>query len=149
MKIIPFTAPVRLLAAMPLIFGLATVLAAPAAQAAVVDPVHIINGFVDVDQNNVINSLDDRLNVWLWCNDAAPVRVRIIDGGVDVTESGFVSAADDLIDCDLNDENTIGGIVTPTSNQVDIENGCVDVNETLGVGCDALDDAPNVKLFTD
>jgi hypothetical protein len=147
MKVIPFAAPVRLFAAMPLIFGLATVLAASSVQAAVVDEVNIINGLVDVDQNGAINASDDRLNVWLWCNDAAPVRVRIIDGGVDVTESGFVSGSDDLINCDLNDENSIGGVLTPTSNPVDIINGCVDVNES-GV-CDAVDDATNVKLFTD
>ncbi len=147
MKAIPFAARVRLFAAMPLIFGLAAVLAAPTAQAAVVEEVNIINGFVDVDSNGVINASDDRLNVWLWCNDAAAVRVRIIDGGVDVTESGVVSASDDLINCDLNDENSIGGVLTPTSNQVDIINGCVDVNES-GV-CDAADDATNVKFFTD
>ena len=147
MKMISLTAPVRLLAAMPLIFGLVAVLEVPTAQAAVVDEVNIINGLVDVNMDGVINASDDRLNVWLWCNDAAPVRVRIIDGGVDVTESGVVSASDDLINCDLNDENSIGGVLTPTSNQVDIINGCVDVNES-GV-CDAADDATNVKLFTD
>lgn len=147
MKMIPFTAPVRLFAVMPLIFGLAVVLAAPTAQAAVVDEVNIINGLVDVNMDGVINASDDRLNVWLWCNDAAPVRVRIIDGGVDVTESGFVSGSDDLINCDLNDENLIGGILTPTSNQVDIINGLIDVDESGAVG--AADDATNVKLFTD
>ena len=147
MKFIPFTAPVRFFAAMPWIFGLATVLAGPIAQAATVDVVNIINGRVDVDQNGVINSLDNRSSVWLWCNDAAPVRVRIIAGGVDVTESGSVTVSDDLINCDLNDENPIGGISTPTNNQVDIINGLVDVDESGAVTI--ADDATDVQLFID
>ena len=49
MKPIPFGARVRLFAAMPLIFGLATVVAAPTAQAVTINQVNIIDGLVDVD----------------------------------------------------------------------------------------------------
>jgi hypothetical protein len=66
MKAISFAAPVRLFAAMPLIFGLATIVAAPAAHAVTVDQVDIIDGFFDVNEDLVVNALDDLSNVILW-----------------------------------------------------------------------------------
>jgi hypothetical protein len=110
---------------MPLLFGLATIAAAPTVEAVTIDKVDIINGFVDVDENAVINPADDLSDVALWCNEAAPFKVDIIDGGFDVNEGGGINLNDDLVNCDLNDEQ--GGF--PTSNQVDIINGLVDVDE--------------------
>ncbi|SJM95675.1 hypothetical protein CRENPOLYSF2_680003 [Crenothrix polyspora] len=132
--------PVRLFAAMPLIFGLAAIVAAPAVEAVTVIPVNIINGFIDVNGGGVSNA-DDLANVALWCDNAAPVRLDFINGGVDVTENGVVNVNDDLNNCDLTDEN--GGI--PNSNQVDFKNGAVDVNEDNIIN--AADDATDIQLF--
>jgi hypothetical protein len=129
---------------LPLMFGMA-VMAASAVEAAVVDQVDILNGQVDVNENSAIQNNDDRLLVWLWCNDAAPYRVRIIDGLVDVNEDGATNGFDDASNCDLTDE--VGAANVPTTNPVDIINGCVDVNESGA--CTFLDDASNVQLFTD
>ena len=71
---------------MPLIFGLATIAAAPTVEAVTIDTVDIINGLVDIDENGIIDAADDVNNVALWCNDAAPTQVDIINGRVDVTE---------------------------------------------------------------
>lgn len=139
------SAPARLSGALPLLFGLAIIGAAPSVEAVTINQVDLINGFVDVDENGVVNAADDLNNVAVWCNDAAPTQIDILNGGADVTESGAVSASDDLVNCDLNDENTIGGVATPTTNQVDFLNGGVDVNEDGVVN--ALDDATDVKLF--
>ena len=147
MKAFTLTKPAHLFAAMPLIFGLATILVTPMAQAATIDLVHIRDGFVDVNRDDFISNDDDLNNVWLWCNDAAPVRVRIIDGRVDVTENGIVNTNDDLINCDLNDEDPIGGEDVPTTDQVDFINGLVDVNEDGVVN--GSDDVFFVKLFID
>lgn len=141
MKLITFTTP-RLSVAMPLIFGLATIAAAPTVEAVTTDKVDIINGSVDVDENAVINAADDLSDVALWCNDAAPVKVDIIDGGVDVNEGGSVQADDDLVDCDLTNEQP-GGL--PRSDQVDIINGLVDVDESGAIT--AADVAGNIVLF--
>ena len=139
------SAPVRLSVAMPLIFGLAIIGAAPTVEAVTINQVDIINGFVDVNEDSAVNASDDLNNVAVWCNDAAPTQVDILNGGVDVTESAVVSASDDLFNCDLNDENIIANVATPTTNQVDFLNGGVDVNEDGVVN--AADDATDVKLF--
>jgi hypothetical protein len=130
---------------MPLIFGLAIMGAAPTVEAVTINQVDILNGFVDVDENGAVNAADDLNNVAVWCNDSAPTQIDILNGGVDVTESAVVSSSDDLLNCDLNDENVIANISTPTTNQVDFLNGGVDVNEDGVVN--ALDDATDVKLF--
>jgi hypothetical protein len=143
------SAPARLSVAMPLIFGLATIAATPTVEAVTINAVHIFDGRVDVDQVGPTGGTgDNATNVVLWCNDAAPVAVNIISGGVDVTQSGVVNTADDLSNCDLTDEN--GGV--PTTNQVDIINGLVDVNEDgviteIPGGSGGLDDARDVQLF--
>lgn len=135
------SAPVRLSVAMPLIFGLATIAAAPIVEAVTINKVDIINGRVDVNESGAATAADDLSNFALWCDDAAPIQVDIINGLVDVTENGVISGADDLFDCDLNDE--VFGI--PSSHQVDIINGEVDEDEN-GVA-DNGDDVSNVKLF--
>lgn len=136
------SAPARLSVAMPLIFGLAIIAAAPTVEAVPpVEPVNILDSFVDVDQNGAITGADDLSDFALWCNDAAAVKLDVINGVVDVTESGAIQANDDLANCDLTDENA--GV--PTTNQVDIINGCVDVNED-GI-CTVADDATDVQLF--
>ena len=100
------SAPARLSVAMPLIFGLAAIAAAPTAEAVTIESVNIIDGGVDVTQGGAVNNADDALDVALWCNDAAPVRVDIVNGFVDVDEDGVLGeATDDLTDCDLTDEN--------------------------------------------
>lgn len=148
MKLIPFTTP-RLSAAMPLIFGLATIAAAPTVGAVTIESVDIIGGMVDVTQGGLINGADDALDVALWCNDAAPIRVDIINGFVDLDEDGVLGeAAEDIVDCDLNDETDgpagdNNGI--PTSNPVNILNGRVDV--TQGGVINASDAATDVQLF--
>ena len=142
------SAPVRLFAAMPLIFGLAAMVAAPTAQAVSaieINEVDIENGETDVDEDGFIFENDDLTDVVLWCNGATPVRVDIINGLYDVTENGVVDSNDDLLDCDLNDENSIGGEQVPTRNRVTITDGLVDTNQIGGVT--AADDAPNVQLF--
>jgi hypothetical protein len=83
----------------------------------------------------------------LWCNEAAPVRVRVVDGGLDVTENGVIDEDDNLVNCDLNDEDPIGGEDVPTTDQVDIINGRVDVDEDGSVN--GNDDVFFVKLFID
>lgn len=143
----PFTKPAPLIAAMPLIFGLATTIVTPMAQAATIDTVNILDGEVDVNQDGFIFANDDLNNVWLWCNDAAPVRVKIIDGQVDVTENAVINGNDDLFNCDLNDEDPIGGEDVPTTDEVTIRNGLVDVNEDNVVN--GSDDLFFVKLFVD
>ena len=141
------SAPARLSVAMPLMFGLATIAAAPTVEAVTIQRINIIDGRVDANASGAVDTADDLNNVALWCDDAAPIQVDIIDGGVDVTESGVISGHDDLFNCDLNDENTIDGVATPTSNQVDIRDGFVDVDEDGLLGEQFDDDAPNVKLF--
>lgn len=148
MKVITFPTP-RLSVAMPLILGLATIAAAPTAEAVTIESVNIIDGGVDVTQGGLVNTADDSLDVALWCDDHTPIRVDIIDGFVDVDEDGVLGeATDDLFNCDLNDE-TAGpagannGI--PTTNQVDILNGKVDVTEIGGVT--TFDDATDIQLF--
>ena len=144
MKIIPFAAPVRLFAAMPLIFGLATVLAVPTAHAVTINQVDIIDGKVDVNEDGVISVggvLDDLANVMLSCNGGTLIRVDIIDGKVDVNEGGAILTNDDLNDCNLTME--VGGF--PTTKQVDIIDGGVDV--TAGGLVNTADDANDVQLF--
>jgi hypothetical protein len=142
------SAPRHLLAAMPLLFGLASVVTSPIAGAVTVDSVNIIQGFFDVDQNGIIDANDDLNNVALWFDEAAPVRVDIRDGEVDVNEGGTINTQDDLNNVDLNDENTVGGVGgVPTKNQVDIRDGSVDVDED-GVLNEVTNDALlNVQLF--
>ena len=104
MKVTPFAAPVRLLAAMPLILGLATIVAAPAAHAVTINQVDIIDGLIDVNEDGLITVggvADDLANVMLSCNGGTLVRVDIIDGKVDVTESGVISVLDDANDVQL------------------------------------------------
>ena len=144
MKAIPFAAPVRLLAAMPLIFGLATILAAPTAHAVTINQVDIIDGKIDVNEDGLITVggvADDLANVMLSCNGGTLIRVDIIDGGVDVNEGGAILTNDDLLNCDLNKE--VGGF--PTTEQVDILNGLIDVTESGVIS--VLDDANDVQLF--
>ena len=144
MKIIPFAAPVRLFAAMPLIFGLATVLAVPTAHAVTINQVDIIDGKVDVNEDGVISVggvLDDLANVMLSCNGGTLIRVDIIDGKVDVNEGGAVLTNDDLNDCKLTKE--VAGF--PTTEQVDIIDGQIDVTESGVIS--VLDDANDIQLF--
>jgi len=136
------SAPVRRSVAMPLIFGLATIVAAPTVEAVTINAVDILNGRVDVNQDNATNGADNLNNVALWCDVAAPTRVDIIAGRVDVNENNVIDVDDDLSDCDLTDENAAG---KPATNQVDITNGGVNVNEVGGV--DAADDAFDIQLF--
>lgn len=147
MKLITFTTP-RLSVAMALIFGLASIAAAPSVEAVTVIEVDIVDGFVDVDEDGDYDAADDLANVALWCNDAAPARVDILDAQFDVNEDGTISVSDDLSNCDLTDENNIGiGVHIPTTNQVDIVNGMVDVDEDYLVPEAADDDAANINLF--
>lgn len=144
MKVIPFAAPVRLFAAMPLILGLATFVAAPMAEAVTINQVDIIDGKVDVNEDGLITVggiSDDLANVMLSCNGGTLIRVDILDGGVDINEGGAVLTNDDLLNCDLNRE--VGGF--PTTEQVDILNGAVDVKESAVIS--VLDDANDVQLF--
>ncbi|MEQ1546230.1 hypothetical protein [Methyloglobulus sp.] len=127
---------------LPLMFGMA-VMAASAVEAAVPDAANIINGNVDVNGGGVSNA-DDRNNVWLWCDDAAPSRVRIINGLVDVTEDNLIQNDDDVRNCDLTVEDAAG---VPSRREVDILNGRVDVNGDTAIN--GADDLNNVQLFID
>jgi hypothetical protein len=88
------------------------------------ESVTIRSGFVDVDQDGSITTLDDASDVRVVKLDPSslPHQVDILDGKVDVDENGIVNAADDLADVLLlfND-------AAPT--RVDIIDGKVDVNE--------------------
>lgn len=139
------SAPARLSVAMPLIFGLATIVAAPTVQAtAGFDEVDIIDSAVDVNEDGFIAADDDLEDVILWCNDAAPVRVDIINGFVDLDEDGVVGeAAEDLGVCDLNDENNN----MPSRNEVTILDGQVDADEDGLLNEPTDDDIANVQLF--
>lgn len=137
------SAPARLFAAMPLIFGLAAIVAAPNVEAVTIWPLNIVNGQLDVDSDGNLNeATDDLLDVALWCDDAAPIQVDIRNGYLDVDEDGTVGeAADDLVNCDLANENA--GV--PISDPVDIINGCVDVNEDTF--CNNADTALDIQIF--
>lgn len=139
------SAPVRRSVAMPLIFGWAMLGEAPTVEAGT-DEVNLIDGFVDVDQNGIVDGADDLVDVILLCNVAAPIQVDIINGRVDVTENRNITNSDDLFNCSLTDENpNRTGALVPTTNLVDIINGRIDVNED-GV-LSTLDAASNIKLF--
>ncbi|MEQ1485183.1 hypothetical protein [Methyloglobulus sp.] len=137
-----------LFAAMPLLFGLVTFVAAPAAEAVTIDSVNLIQGYVDVNQDGLIDGADDLNNVIFWFDEAAPVRVDITNGEIDVNEGGSITTLDDLNNVDLNDENTVNGVNgVPSKNQVDFRDGSVDVDED-GVLHEIGDDAlVNVQLF--
>lgn len=141
------SAPARLSVAMPLIVGLATIAAAPTVEAAVIEQVDIINGFVDVNESGGANAADNATNVLLNCDDATSIQVDIIGGAVDVTENGAIASSDDAMHCDMND--LVGEFSSPPStNEVDIINGCVDVNQNGVCGpSDAADDATNVRFI--
>ncbi len=140
------SAPARLSVAMPLIFGLATIAAAPTVEAAGIEQVDIVNGVVDVDEDGIPSeATDDATNLLLNCNDATSIQVDIINGAVDVTEGGAIAASDDASNCDMND--LVGAFPsTPSTNEVGIIDGCVDVDEN-GV-CNNADDASDVRLIT-
>jgi len=135
--------------ALSLVFGLAAIAAAPTAGAAVtIDEVDILDGFVDVQENGAIGANDDQTDVVLWCDEAMPVRVDIIDGKFDINEDGLTNNSDDLLNCDLNDENTVAGVNgVPTRNQVDIVDGTVDVDEDGNLNEILNDDAQNIQLY--
>jgi hypothetical protein len=137
------SAPARLSVAMPLIFGLATIAAAPTVEAAATDQVDVVNSIVDVDEDGVLGEVADDtvLNVLLNCNDATSIQANILSGAVDVTGGGAINGSDDAFNCDLNDLNA--GVTT--TNEVTFLNGCTDVNED-GV-CNNSDDATDVKLI--
>lgn len=130
----------RISAAVPAVVGLMMIGATTAAHADSVDQADIIDGFIDVDENGVVDTLDDLTNVRLLCN-GAQVRVDIIDGGVDVNEGGAVLTSDDLTNCIMTTEPA--GF--PVADQVDIIDGGVDVTE--GSVVNTADDATNVQLF--
>jgi hypothetical protein len=137
--------PACLSVAMPLIVGLATIVAAPTVEAAVIEQVDILNGFVDVNESGGVNAADDATNVLLNCNDATSIQVDIIDGAVDVNENGAIGSADDAINCDMND--LVGEFPsTPGTNEVNITNGCVDVDQN-GICPGNPDDATNVRFI--
>lgn len=142
-----FIAAMRLIPTLPLVFGLAGIVAVPSAEAAAskvnFNEVDIIQGFVDKNEDGVIDGNDDLNDVVLWCGLAAPVRMDIINGLFDVNEDGIVDGDDDITNCALNDENS--GI--PSNKQVDIGNGSVNVDEDA-VLFEVIDDSrENIQLF--
>jgi hypothetical protein len=139
---------VRFFKAIPLIFGLAAIVAAPTVGAVTTNLVNIIQGFFDVNQDGIIDGADDLNNVAFWFDEGAPARCDIIDGEVDVNEGGSINAQDDLFNVDLNDENTVNGNNgVPSKNQVDFRDGVVDVDEDSILNEIADDALVNVQLF--
>jgi hypothetical protein len=139
------SAPARLSVAMPLIVGLATIAVAPTVEAAVIEQVDIINGFVDVNESGGVNAADNATNVLLNCDDATSIQADIIGGAIDVNENGAIANTDDAFNCDMND--LVGGFSsTPSTLEVHITNGCVDVDKN-GICPGGGDNATNVKFI--
>jgi hypothetical protein len=139
------SAPARLSVAMPLIVGLATIAVAPTVEAAVIEQVDIINGFVDVNESGGVNAADNATNVLLNCNDATSIQADIIGGAIDVNENGAIASSDDAFNCDMND--LVGEFPsTPSTLEVNIINGCVDVDKN-GICPGNPDDATNVRFI--
>jgi hypothetical protein len=145
-----FLTPMGLIPALPLVFGLAGIMAVPTAEAAPPSKVNfnevdIVQGHVDVNEDTIIDGADVLNDVVLWCGLAAPVRMDILppDGLFDVNEDGVIDGDDDITDCAMTDEDS--GI--PSNNRVDIGNGGVNVDED-GALFEVDDDSRNnIQLF--
>ena len=137
------SAPARLSVAMPLIFGLATIAAAPTVEAVGIEAANIIDGFFDTTQDGVVNGSDDALDVAVWCGNHTPIRVDIQNGFINMDEDVFLGEVNDdtFLTCALNDENS--GV--PSTNIVDFLAGGVDVNRDGVVN--GSDDATDIQLF--
>ncbi len=136
--------PTRLFTAIPLILGLATMVAVPTVKAATMPHVDVVDAFIDVDRDGIPNeAADDMLDVVLWCLGDTPIKVDIRNGFVDVDEDGVVGeATDDLTGCRINNESG-GGI--PASDDWNIINGKVDLN--LDTFTDNADFALDIELL--
>jgi hypothetical protein len=103
--------------------------------------VDIIDGEVDVNEDGTITSGDQAPAVLLALDEGALIRGEIVSGKVYVpADPDWLANA--LLNVDLND--LVGS--TPSSNQVDILNGLVDVTE--GGVINTGDDATDVKLVS-
>jgi hypothetical protein len=107
----------------------------------IVDKADIIDGKVDVNENGVIESSDDRDDVLMLFDADAPIRVDVIDGLVDVTESGVISSSDDLpntaLTKNLEDHRY--------AEDVAIIDGMIDVDESGSIT--STDDVADVLLL--